>query len=360
MAQPRRNVIVVAVLLLALLFGVLGFLSLRQLPQMFQPHYPPPQAALAVISTRGQFDDGKLKPPHGSTEYSVRGDLAGWQPGRPAPADLLVIIHGFNNTENKALFKFDVAREGLIDAGYSGAIAGFSWDADTQHDPLSATGYHAGRANAVGNGPKLARFVADYHARCPRTRIHLLGYSMGARVALETLWAADDDPTFAQSNWRVDSVLLVGAAVDNEEVELGERYGAAIEHRTGALVNFYSPHDSKLREFFPFKEGDRALGQTGIEQPERAPANYSQRDVGDQLMSYDERGQPLPNEAGENHSGYLGNRGPDGKLLDDGVMDLVAAYIAGRDSAPGATDNPPAGTADSAAAPAGDGEMGVD
>jgi pimeloyl-ACP methyl ester carboxylesterase len=335
-AQSRRGVIIIAVLLLALLMGVLGYFSLRQLPRMVQPHYAPPQAALALVSTRGQFSGGALLPPYGPTDYSVRGTLPGWAAGTPAPADLLVIIHGFNNNENKALYKFDVAREGLIDAGYGGAIAGFSWDADTQHDALSATGFHEGRRHAVGNGPKLARFVADYRARCPRTRIHLLGYSMGARVALETLWAADDDPLLAGAGWHVDSVLLVGAAVDNEEVELGERYGEAIERRAGALMNYFSPRDSKLREFFPFKEGDRALGQAGIEHSERAPKNYRERDVEDQLMSYDDSGRPEPGETGENHSGYLGNRGPDGQLLDDGVMDLVAAYLAGMDSEMGA------------------------
>jgi len=336
MASPRFSASMIVLLVLAVLFIGLGYYILRQLPDMVQPHYAAPQAALAVISTRGHFDDGALVPPHGPSEYSVRGSLAGWEEGSPAPADLLVVIHGFNNTENKALFKFDVAREGLLKAGYSGAIAGFSWDADTQNDPLSATGFHEGRANAVGNGPKLARFVADYRARCPATRLHLLGYSMGARVALEALWAADDDPQLADAGWRVDSVLLIGAAVDNEEAEIGERYGAAIERRTGALVNYYSPRDSKLSQFFPFKEGDRALGQAGLEHLNRAPANYIEQDVAAELISYDARGRPLADETGENHSGYFGNRGSDGQLLDDGVMDLVAAYIGGLDREPAA------------------------
>jgi pimeloyl-ACP methyl ester carboxylesterase len=157
--------------------------------------------------------------------------------------------------------------------------------------------------------------------------VHLIGYSMGARVALETLLSAETDEEFG-GDWQIEAVHLVGAAVDNEEVELGERYGAAIERRCRLLVNYYSPADDKLSRFFPLLEGDSALGQVDIEHAARAPDNYQSLDVRAELISYDEDGEPVPDKTGENHSGYLGNRSAGGELLDDGVMGLVAAEIA--------------------------------
>ncbi len=309
------------------LLGAGTWLALRSIGPLLAPEWEAPEHTPVVISTRGHFHDGELTATHTDYDYAVRGALPGLAAGTAPPADLIITVHGFNNTELKALSKFDTAQAGLRTAGYDGALVGYSWDADTQHDPLSATGYREGRRHAVGNGPKLARFILDYRATCPDTRVHLIGYSMGARVALEALLAADTDEALG-GGWMVDTVHLVGAAVDNEEVELGERYGAAIERRCRVLVNYFSPADSKLAMFFPFKEGDRALGQADIEHADRAPGNYRTLDVRTELISYDEAGSPEPGELGENHSGYLGNRSPGGELLDDGVMDLVAAEIA--------------------------------
>jgi hypothetical protein len=93
-------------------------------------------------------------------------------------------------------------------------------------------------------------------------------------------------------------------------------------------VNYHSPEDNKLGWYYPLKEGDRALGITGIEHPQNAPANFRDVDVTAELPPLTSAGAPKRGEFGDNHSGYLGTRGPDGALTDDGVMDLVAAHIA--------------------------------
>jgi len=285
-----------------------------------------PPSRFPVISSRGSFDmDGKLLPGKGLESLTVEGDLMVSR-GPDEPSDMLVVIHGFNNSAEKARYKFGVAEEGLRQAGYAGVIAGYSWDSDRQRDPLALTGYRAARRVAVGNGPLLAAMLAQYQRAVPECRLHLIGYSMGARLALETLLVLDTDPQYA--GLRLSSVHLVGAAVDNDEAELDGPYGRAIEQRCEKFFNYYSPEDDKLGAFYWPKEADRALGETGIEHASRAPANYLDVDVTQQLRSYDKADLPEEGEEGDNHSGYLGNRAADGRLLDDGVMDLVAANIA--------------------------------
>ena len=308
---------------------------------LLQPsRWEQPAAPLPVISTRGSLKDGKLTAGHTAYDYSIEGSMPGLAASSVPPQDLLIVAHGFNNTAEKALYKFAMARDGLIGAGYQGVLAGYSWDADTQGDPLAVTGYHEGQRNAVANGSKLAQFVIDYKQSCPDTRIHLLGYSMGARLVLEALKALDEDPALASDQLLVTSVHLAGAAVGGEEVELGQAYGHAIENRTGILYNYFSPEDNKLTYYFPLKEGDRALGVTGIEHPENKPRNYVDVYAAKELPAIDKSGATDVDEYGDNHSGYLGTRDSNGDLIDDGILDLVAQNIAGYTQSPPPTASP--------------------
>jgi len=321
----RRRIAIIAVLVVVIAGG--AWVAISKSGLMQPKHWPQPLQPVPIISTRGQFKDGKLTTGHNAYDYSIEGKLPGWAHGTKPPQDLLIVVHGFNNTAEKARYKFDIARESLTRAGFKGVIAGFSWDADTQSDPLAMTGYHEAMHNATANGPALARFVVDYKAACPQTRVHVIGYSMGARVALEALYAMSEDSHLPSDVVPLSSVHLVGASLQNEDVELGQRYGEAIQARCARLFNYYSREDNKLGYYYPLKEGNRALGLTGILHMDRSPANYFEVDSRKELPKLDTKGNVDIDEYGDNHSGYLGTRDKQGKLLDDGVMDLVARNI---------------------------------
>jgi|GEM_PF-1997465 len=323
-SRRRIGAIGGGVLVLALL-SVWGWVQVVESGVLLQESLPAPD--VPVISTRGHLLRGLPTPGHTEFDYTLSADFPGMVSGPTAPADLVVVVHGFNNPPGKANFTFHKALLSLRSCGYEGPVAGFSWDADTHQDPFSATGYTTGQLHAVANGPKLARFVADYRQSCPSTRVHVVGYSMGARLALEALWALDEHTELMATGAKIDTVHLLGAAVDNEEVEVGERYGAAIEQRAGVVINYYSPVDKILGRFYPIKEADNALGKVDIEHPELRPANLVSQDVARELVPYDPEGRPVLSEVGEDHSCCLGYISRDGRLLDDGVLDRVVAVI---------------------------------
>ena len=252
--------------------------------------------------------------------YEVVGAIPGFS--CPPARDIFIVIHGLNNNESKAENRFALARESLRRNGYQGTVIGWSWDGATNWDPFGATGYRKAKENAIANGPLLRDFLLDLSARNPSAKVRLLGYSMGARVALEGL---SNLPATAKV---VTSVHLVGAAIDNEEVEIGERYGACIEDHAGQFFNYFRPGDDKLGTFFPVRDADRALGQVDIEHPSRAPKNYRFRNVASELKSTDSYGRVDPTgEVGKNHSGYLGIRDDSGTWQDDGAINVVAKDI---------------------------------
>lgn len=327
MARKARTLAVI--ILALLLLSAAGWFGVTQSGLLQPAHWQQPSRPVPLISTRGHLRHGQLSAGCDKYGYDVLGGLPGLAPGTAGPRDLLIVVHGFNNSAEKAVYKFGIAQESLARAGFDGAVAGYSWDADTQKDPLAITGYHEGLRNAAANGPMLARFIVDYAGISPRTRLHLLGYSMGARLVLEALDALAADPRRPPGAVLVSSVHLVGAAVGNEDVELGGRYGRAIQTQCGRCYNYFSPEDNKLGYYFPLKEGDRALGITDIEHAQRRPANYTGVDATRQLPKFDASGKIDVDEYGDNHSGYLGTRDKQGRLIDNGAMDLVAGSIAG-------------------------------
>jgi hypothetical protein len=209
----------------------------------------------------------------------------------------------------------------------------------------------------------LAQFLLDFKNKCPNTDIQLIAHSLGARVALSSLDILHNHPEWNDKNFTVESVHLLAAAVDNEEIfknpfdiikdltneynmnvtelkypppnKLKSSFGQAIEDEVKQFYNLYSPKDDSLEWFYPLNEKDSALGLTGAEFGISLPSNYNQTDVQKEIKAFcDADGQnscdypynivlnSIPSE-GDNHFGYIGFRYANGTLKDDGAMNEV-------------------------------------
>jgi len=278
---------------------------------------------IPIATTRGHVKDGKIVSGESEYSYQLEGAVPGMSEGAPKASDIVVVVHGLNNTADKALNRFALARESLVRIGYTGVVVGFSWDGSTNLDPFGATGYRFAKHNAIANGKKLAQFSADLQLANPGAKIRLLGYSMGARAIAECLYQLNADPKF-NSMAKVESCHIVGAAIDDEHLQTDDRYGRAIENRCGSFFNYFSPKDSKLGKYYTVLEGDRAVGRHDLEEPEFAPKNFRSRDVSQELKDVNSKGDvDLVGDLGRNHSAYLGIRNNEGKWVDDGAMDVV-------------------------------------
>lgn len=249
------------------------------------------QSSVPVISTRGHFDDdADLTSGHTRTDYDTDGSVPGVDTG--CVSDLLVFAHGWKKkgsdaeAEQAALDKFAQADARLDGAGYGGTVVGYSWDNNLGGG--FDLGWNESQRIAERNGPKLAAFLEDYASACSGT-MRVGCHSLGAGVtfaALEEL-AASGGPT-------VDSVHLLGAAVDNERPTDEEPTSyAAVRDYTDGTYNYHSRDDDVLEWAYSTFEWDQALGETGSESGNSVPGNYADRDVTDQV--------------GDDHSGYLEN-----------------------------------------------------
>jgi pimeloyl-ACP methyl ester carboxylesterase len=265
---------------------------------------------VSEVSTRDHYDteSTNLKASHTLYDYRTIGSIPGFTPGTTPPAEIAIVVHGWDNQPTEAQTRFQRARASLRILGYQGPVVGFTWDSNTGWGPSNAFGFDEGKAIAISNGRKLANFIDTFRARCPNTKIHLMGHSMGTRVVLEAIYALGYDGYYAWNRQlagtRIDDVHLLGAAVDNEEPQMNARYGQAIWFEVGRCFNYYDPEDDILEFLYPPEEGDYALGETGIEERFQKPFNYTDVNV-----------QSLIPHGGDDHFAYWGYRPED--ITDD-------------------------------------------
>ena len=294
------------------------------------------------------------------------------------PEEVAIFIHGWGLNETEAKERLDRVKMSLEKNNYTHPLVGFSWDSDTE--------WNAAQFLAKWNGPKLADYIVGLMDNCKQhhdkdIKIRLIGHSMGARIILSSLDSLHKNATWNNSNFKVASVDLLGATVDDEEVTLNpgdilvdrtnwgspkSDYGGAIQEEVVRFYNLYNPKDNVFELIYPLFEGDIALGQSGYQKlpyPITFPKNYEDIDVTDQIKAiHDADGieadvfglchnnneyckiksegwdfgfcnllifPPIcqPPGIGDNHAGYIGFRNLTNLdlLADDGAMDVVVS-----------------------------------
>ena len=297
-------------------------------------------------------------------------DVPGLQSSQ-CPKEMVVLVHGIwvdgkigvNALEN-SLEIFDRARMSLAHNYYTSPLVGFSWDSNTTIS-IDGSGWNIGKLIAKYNGPKLAQFIFDYINTCKQhnqdTKIRLIGHSMGARVILSALESLDSNQQWNRNNFKITSVHLLGAAVDDDEVSknilyivknpktlfilrewfdpygIKSAYGKAIEDVVMRFYNLYDPQDKASGDprLYQFYDQDKPLGLYGAQSGITIPSNYIPINVEDKTAPFcDANGDGRPDfpfdsrsevGIGDNHAGYIGFRDATNynTLVDDGAMNVV-------------------------------------
>jgi esterase/lipase superfamily enzyme len=229
-----------------------------------------------VVSTRGHFESDffestvRLAPGITEREFETSGTV----PGFDEPADdLFVFAHGLWTDEQGATQSFERCAEALEAANADVPVVGFSYDSDEG----STSGQNAEIARR--NGPKLGHFVRELRERTPDVRIHLVGYSLGALVALSTLEFLEASET----DLTIDTVHLLGGSAKVDSITNEGRYGPGVESAAGAVYNYHKTNDLVLKFFTLFETP--SIGQVGVD-TDRTPSNVVNVDVTDAVLSH--------------------------------------------------------------------------
>ena len=100
------------------------------------------------------------------------------------------MIHGLRNDNAGAVAKAQIARNKLRRLGYKHPVIGYSYDSNTTGAHLITHAKHSlavGQLIAKKNGRNLGTFIEEFKSISPKTKIRLMGHSLGSQVILSTV-----------------------------------------------------------------------------------------------------------------------------------------------------------------------------
>jgi esterase/lipase superfamily enzyme len=161
--------------------------------------------------------------------------------------EITIMIHGLRNDNAGAIAKVVLAKNRLRYLGYAFPVIGFSYDSNTTGAHLKKYVKRAlttGQKIAEKNGRNLALFVQDFKSANPKTRIRLMGHSLGSQVILS---AIEHLAKKKQNKGMIDSVYFFGASITSD-VPSSKKYGKLLDKVIKRkIVNYYCPTDEVLK-----------------------------------------------------------------------------------------------------------------
>ena len=287
---------------------------------------------LIIVSTRNHFDleTGQLNMSRTIEDYDSY-NVPGLN-GNPCSEnnELAVYIHGVWTGQMAVKEQIDRTILSLNMNEYNIPVLGFSWDSNTVVNP---SGWAIAKSIANQNGTKLARFLSDFRTNCPNHNIRIIAHSLGARVVESALINLNNDQVWKKNSVdTITSIHFIGAAISDRAATKNTQFGIAIENTVNNFYNLYNPKDNMLRSLYLKTENENPLGLFGIKKGELSPSNYTEQNVMLEIPPLRKASgiyKPFVDHAvyewGNNHSGYIGFRGVDGKLKDDGAINIIVA-----------------------------------
>jgi pimeloyl-ACP methyl ester carboxylesterase len=200
--------------------------------------------------------------------------------------DILIFIHGYNNSQTEMMNRHHQLLGDLRSKGYKGSVISYDWpSADV------ALNYVEDRIDAKTTALRLVTDcilkLSRYQLEDCQINVHILAHSTGAFVVREAFDDADDRRQIASVNWSVSQLALIGADISTSSLEDGNAKSAAMFRHCVRITNYSNPYDSVLKLSNVKRAGTAPrVGRTGL--PDNAPKNCVNVNCGDYWSTLDE------------------------------------------------------------------------
>ncbi|MBU5637383.1 alpha/beta hydrolase [Geomonas sp. Red69] len=236
--------------------------------------------------------------------------------------DVLIFVHGYNNTIETVLWRQRQLQNDLEAEGWKGIIVGFDWPSED-----STLNYLEDRSDAaevavslVTNG--ISRLARGQQSGC-QTNVHLLGHSTGAYVVMEAFAQAEKNGALFKQPWRVGQVAFIGGDVASSTLRVDSEWAAPLFRRCMRLSNYSNPNDKVLAVSNAKRLGvEPRAGRVGL--PENPHPKAVNINCGEYFSTLDPDRSTFTGTF--NHSWHIGNRvfARDLAMVIEGGIDRLA------------------------------------
>lgn len=170
--------------------------------------------------------------------------------------DIIVFVHGFNNSEWNWYNNGETVFKRLYWSGYHGRFASVGWPC--KYFGLDLMAFNESEFSSYKAGTAMGAYLTQLRNRFPGHRLHLLAHSQGNAIASEALSAGAPFDTYLLSQAALPGSSYDVNALTNPALtayEIGNYitpdwqpmgYHGAYTNLTGRILNLYNPQDGVL------------------------------------------------------------------------------------------------------------------
>lgn len=219
--------------------------------------------------------------------------------------DVLVFVHGYNNTLDTISKRQRYLTEDLAAEGFKGLVIAFDWPcADATLNYLEDRWDAAQVADQLVT--KGIQLIARGQQNGCETNIHLLGHSTGAYLIMEACAQAQKKGSLFKQDWRIGQVAFIGGDVSSSALAADSAWGGPMFEHALRITNYSNPFDSVLAVSNAKRLGTAPrAGRVGTPKHNAHP-KVANVDCGDYFKTLNPKQQRF--EGTFCHSWHIGNR----------------------------------------------------
>jgi esterase/lipase superfamily enzyme len=159
--------------------------------------------------------------------------------------DILVFIHGYNNSQEIVMKRHQQLVKDLKEVGYKGSVMSFDWpSADKTLNYLEDR--HDAKQTAMQLVTDGIQVLAREQTPDCTINIHLLGHSTGVYVIREAFDDADD-ARLSNNSWMTSQVVFIGGDISSASLSQDNSASEALYRHCLRLTNYSNLRDSVLK-----------------------------------------------------------------------------------------------------------------